>query len=146
MRQHTYQTCQTVTDSQHAGAMSKLLIAILQPTGAHSHYVAPAAANQIVEKGKGFAVRKRGVLIAVRMRAVVMRDDATMLKLDRGSRSALAGTPVIRASEMLAPSPRHHFGFKQAVYADMRTSPQRLRADDMRSARKRWNQAKVASE
>ena len=97
-------------------------IEVQQPNGSHSRYVSEHEARELIRTGAALGLGNKRKFYALRL---VSQEANHSERLFRDLKAdSLSGVPVIRPCELLAPSPRRHFGFVKAVNRHLRGSSQ----------------------
>lgn len=96
-------------------------IAVLHPDGSHAYWATADQARKLIRERNAVGLGNARKFYKIRLTAEADRSEKFVAGLKA---STLANVPVIRPYEMLAPSPRRHFGFTAAVNRRLRGSSQ----------------------
>ena len=87
-------------------------IAVLHSNGSHAYWANADQARKLIRERQAVGLGNARKFYKLRLTAEADRADAFVAGLKA---ETLAKVPVIRPYELLAPSPRRHFGFTAAV-------------------------------
>jgi hypothetical protein len=108
-------------------------VKVLTPDGTPIRWATEAEAHELIRLRQAEGLGNRRKVYALKL----IKQEQAILASKPGR------IPVVRMYDLVAPSPRRHFGSKAATYPDMRRSPQRPRYEDKRAA-KSWDRKAVA--
>lgn len=107
-------------------------VPVQEPDGSFSYVATQHEAKQLIRAGLVTVIGSRVRINALRLKRRRFEKASEVYRDIRPEH--VAGLPCIRAHELLAPSPRRHFGSIKSVHQDMRTAPQSLRAAAKKAA------------
>jgi hypothetical protein len=87
-------------------------IAVLRPNGQHAYWATADQARKLIRERHAVGLGNARKFYKLRLTAEADRAEAFAAGLKADS---LRNVPVIRPYELLAPSPRRHFGFERSV-------------------------------
>lgn len=87
-------------------------IAVLHPNGFHAYWATADQARKLIREQRAVGLGNARKFYQIRLTAEADRAEKFAAGLKA---STLAKVPVIRPYELLAPSPRRHFGFAASV-------------------------------
>lgn len=87
-------------------------IAVLRPDGSHAYWATADQARKLIRERHAVGIGNARKFYKLRLTHEADRAESFALGLKADT---LSKVPVIRPHELLAPSPRRHFGFERSV-------------------------------